>query len=931
MNQPPKTWRGYAFLATLLVTFTLLQLKPVFSQEREVDRYYYLDPDTKDFKTIQKKMEDFYRDKDQGRGTGYKQWKRWEYLNQSRLDKAGQITNYAVRNFQTGIEMSSSSGPATNFGNWSPLAPTSFVNGNSGYNPGLGRVNVIAFHPTQCNTIYAGTPSGGLWRTTDGGTTWTPLTDNLPRIGISGIVVHPTNPNHIYILTGDGDGGDTYSVGVYESFNGGTTWTPTGLTFGPSSFERGYKLLMHPSNSSILFAVMSSGLWRSTDAGATWSVVIAGSWRDMEFNPSTPSIAYLSGSTFHRSTDGGGTWTQIVSGVPTGTSRIEMAVSPNNANYVYLISGPGGPGFSRFKGVYLSVDAGLTFSLAANTPNILNSDLTGFGSSTQYTYDLAIAAQPGNEAVVITGGINVWKSINSGSTFTIKSHWSTNTQTANNLTYTHADIHELVYSPCDGKLYCGSDGGIFVSNDHGETFTDLSQGMQIMQFYRIAGYEPDPNKLIGGTQDNGTNLRTSGTQVTHIYGADGMDCAIDHTTPATLYFCFQRGGLRKSTNNGFTSTNIRPSGSSGAWVTPYVMDPTNSQIIYAGYYDIYKTTNGGASWSNLGFDGSGAIAMGTNDAQRIYASSSSTMYTSANGGTSWTNISAGLPGIYITFIAVNPDNASDVFVTLGGFNAGQKVYKSEDAGLTWTNISGTLPDIPVNCIAYEDQNGSPNDALYIGTDIGIFYRDDDIGDWLLYSKDLPQTIVADIEINETNDLIRAGTYGRGIWTSALYATPPTICNNDRDGDGTPDIADPCACDDPLNVIVLNGPSAPNGDLLFHEVVTITSGGNETWEMTNLNSGQVYDSNGNPLSLPVSVPETFAGSGIYIIEFYHHATVGYDADFSNGTDVLNQANSCMLCPTPVPTMSQWGLIFFVLLLGNLGLTVGLRRKVRESSI
>jgi len=287
--------------------------------------------------------------------------------------------------------------------------------------------------------------------------------------------------------------------------------------------------------------------------------------------------------------------------------------------------------------------------------------------------------------------------------------------------------------------------------------------------YRIAGYEPNLNLMINGTQDNGSNKWTGGSTMLHVLGADGMDCMIDHSNSNILYNSTQGGGLRKSTNGGTSYTYIAPT--SGSWVTPYVMDPSNSSIIYGGYSDVYKSTNGGSTWSNMGVNGSGAMAIGTNNPNRIYASAdgSSTIYMSANGGSTWTT-QTGLPSGAVTFIAVNPLWSLDVFVTFGGYTSGRKVYRSTDAGATWTNISGSLPNIPINCIAYENTAGAPNDALYIGTDVGVYYRNDDTGDWIPFMNGLPATMVFDLEINETSGYIMAGTYGRGFWRSQTYGT-----------------------------------------------------------------------------------------------------------------------------------------------------------------
>ena len=207
----------------------------------------------------------YFIDRDKGRGSGYKQYKRWEYDTERMVNADGKLRNFSKLNWEVITSINSENSPLErSTGTWSPLGPLSYTNGNSGYNGGLGRVNVIAFHPTDANIIYVGVPAGGLWKTTDGGSTWTPMSDSLASLGVSGIAVDHNNPNTVYILTGDGDGGDTQSIGVMKSTDGGSTWSATGLSWDVTNFNRGYKLMMHPTNSSIMFAVTTVGILKTT-------------------------------------------------------------------------------------------------------------------------------------------------------------------------------------------------------------------------------------------------------------------------------------------------------------------------------------------------------------------------------------------------------------------------------------------------------------------------------------------------------------------------------------------------------------------------------------------------------------------------------------------------------------------------------------------
>lgn len=734
----------------------------------------WLNPATTDFETIRQTVEQYYADKEKGRGTGYKQWKRWEFFHQHRLTADGKITNVAAKTWDTYLEHKAqfdngSRAPLSTNGYWSSIGPTTYTN-LAGWNPGIGRLNVIAFHPTASNTFWVGGPSGGLWRTTNGGTAWTPLTDGMPNIGVSGIAVNYNNTNIMYILTGDGDGGDTRSIGVLKTINGGETWLTTGLSWTVQNNVRGYKLLIHPTNPNILFAVTTLGIFKTTNAGFSWTNVLSGSYRDIEFKPGDPAYVYVSGtSTFHRSTDTGENWTQITTGMPSGCTRIAIAVSPANSAYVYLFGGPP-TAVGAFKGFYLSTNSGSSFSTRSTTPNLLGYSSTGNDDAHQTTYDLAVAVSRTSSSNVIVGGINTWTSTNWGTSWTISSWWDTR---GNTIGYTHADIHDLAINPLNNYLYCLSDGGIFRSTNFGDTWTDLTSGISITQWYRIAGTQANANLLIGGTQDNGSNKWTGTNNMQHLRGADGMDCMIDHTNSDIIYTNRQNGALEKSTNGGTSFTYIQPAGSSGTWVTPVIMNPSNANTIYAGYTDVYKSTNGGSSWTNTGVNGSSAMAMGTSNTNRIYAASGTSIWRSDDAAATWTSISSGLPSRNITGITVNPDNSLDVFITAADYVAGQKVYASSNGGASWTNISGNLPNTIINCIAYEDKNGSPDNALYIGTDIGVYYRDETLGFWIPFMNGLPTVPVFDLEINYTAGLIRAGTYGRGLWSSDLYTSCPT--------------------------------------------------------------------------------------------------------------------------------------------------------------
>ncbi len=722
---------------------------------------------TRNFKKIVETVETYYKDKDKGKGTGYKQFKRWEEFNKYRLDANGNIMDVAKANFNEIYEYNlrqSRLGLRTEAfqGNWLAVGPTSYSN-SGGWNGGIGRVNCLAIDPSNSSILYAGTPAGGLWRSLTNGNSWVSLTDGISSLGVSGIAIDPTSVatnRTLYILTGDGDGGQTSSIGVLKSINNGFTWQSTGLSWGTISGVRGYKLVMSPANSQILMAATTSGVYRTVNGGVSWTLVLSGTTYDIEFQPGTPNTVYAArNGSFSRSLDGGVTWTTITSGVPT-SGRLAIAVTPANSTYVYILQGTV-PATGQFGGIYRSTNSGTSFTLRSNTPNILGYSTTGNDNSSQAGYDLAIAVSPSNAEEVHTGGISCWKSTNGGTTLTYTSDWYEPGAGAGN--YTHADIHALEY--VGGTIYCGSDGGISRSTNAAADWVTIWNGLQILQPYRLSVDATNINKLVTGAQDNGSN-RLEGGVFYHEQGADGMDCALDQTNTNTFYLSSQYGSFVRTTDNGATFTGITPSGQSGNWITPILISPTTNTTIFLGYTNLYRSTNQGTAWTNIsnGLIGGGNIDhfdIATTNTNIIFLSKGTTLYKTANGGTSWSNVSAGLPvSQVISRILIDPTNANNVWVCYGGYSAGTKVYNTTNGGTTWTNISGALPNIPVNCLAFKST--APT-KLFAGTDVGAYVLD--AGTWIPFNNSLPNVIIQDLEIKL--GYLHAATFGRGIWRSQI--------------------------------------------------------------------------------------------------------------------------------------------------------------------
>ncbi|MEL6823579.1 MAG: glycosyl hydrolase, partial [Calditrichota bacterium] len=482
----------------MLVCFAFLSASTVlFAQQQEwVEKME--DPEA-NFYDIQQSFNEYWDGREVSKGSGWKPFKRWEYFMEPRVYPSGKIprpdaTAKAMRAYRA-------SGAKTNSSaDWQPLGPSQWNEG-FGWNPGIGRINCSVVDPQNPNKIYIGAPSGGFWRTSNGGQTWETTTDNLPVLGVTAIVIDPTDSDIIYIGTGDGDAGDTYSIGVLRSTDGGTTWQTTGLNWDISQTRRISKMLIDPGNANVLLAATNNGVYKSVDSGANWTRTATGNFKDIEFKPGDPSTVYAAGRTFLRSTNGGDSFNQITQGVPPSVQviRFAIAVTPANPNYVYILAGNQSAGFL---GLYRSDNSGASFTTRSTSPNILGYAPDGSTSGGQAWYDLAIAVSTTDAEEVYTGGVNIWKSVNGGASWNINAYWFYPNQS---IAYVHADIHSLDFHETLGgaALYAGSDGGLWSTNDSGNNWTELSQGIETSQFYRFSNSPIDPGLIIGGTQDNG--------------------------------------------------------------------------------------------------------------------------------------------------------------------------------------------------------------------------------------------------------------------------------------------------------------------------------------------------------------------------------------------------------------------------------------------
>ncbi len=652
-------------------------------------------------------------------------------------------------------------------GEWTEIGP--FLS-----NTMAGRVDVIKIDPNDDDTIWIGTPTGGPWKSTDGGDTWEPMGHtSLPTLGVSEIQIHPDDSDLVFLCTGDKNH-QSYikSNGVYKSTDGGTNWIPTGLTFDQSEVAYCRDMKMKPGEPDTMIAATSKGLYRTTDAGENWDKVLDGSMDDFVFKPDDPQVAYTCTHVYrppndqettdvYKTTDSGVTWNKL--SVST-TGRTQIAVTPAEPNSVWVASAYGG--------IKKSTNGGDSFSNLGGWP----------GGDYQCWYDMTLAVSQTNPSHVHAGAVQLYRSTNGGQSF------------SGNQGGCHVDIHEMMF--VDDVLYMGCDGHASIYRNG--SWNLLTKNINIRQFFRFSNSQRDGTRISAGAQDNGSGVIDNGTWDDRV-GADGMETIISHANDSVIYYTMQNGSFTKS------SGSITQPGA-GRWITPYVMHPTDADTLWVANDRIVKTTNGMGSWQTLfDFPGDGsscggsaqivrncgnAIAVATSNPDYLYAAMEGRVWRTKNGGSSWDEVSAGLPGEYVTYIHVNPNDESLVGLSVSGYADGNKVFLSDDAGDSWTNISGSLPNLPANTLYFDDRDSQ---GIYVGMDAGVYYRDNTIDDWVPFFKNLPNAMILELEIFYGEPAkLRAATYGRGFWETDLF-TSAVIAEFSHEGDPTVEFTNESQC------------------------------------------------------------------------------------------------------------------------------------------
>ena len=701
------------------------------------------------------------------------------------LNRSYPTPNISVKSFTQAFEYQQRIAQSRNeSANWEAIGPMNIA----------GRTLALAFHPLDSNTIFLGSASGGLWKTTTAGLgekAWQKISINFPVLAVSSIAISPTDADVIYIGTGEMYNTEetrpgvvnrltrgTYGFGIFKSIDGGVNWNKS-LDWTYQEMRGVQDIIINPQNDQVLYAATSIGLMKSTNAGKDWKVIHDIPMAvDIELNPIDTNILYVSyGSLFqensgiYRSLNAGESYSKLRIGIPTTYSgKTMLSIDPNSDKTIYASVAEA----FESSGLYRSSNHGDSW-LKLNNENV--AAFQGW-----YSHDVAI--NPNNPKEIIQVGIDAWLSENNGFTMNQQTAW-TNAQFGKNPVngpdgppnYVHSDIHQAIFHPLmDNTVFLATDGGVFVSKDGGRTYASRNGGLQTSQFYaNFANASKDGNFAIGGMQDNSTAIYTGEAAWTKVLGGDGMSAAIDSKDNNIIYGSSQFLNIFRSTNGGQSFEDVTPGAIEPIFSAPFEIAPSNSRVLYAGGRFIYKSTDRGNNWfiPNPNFIDQGNailnIAVAPYNLNHLLVSTTpnvtgkASIFSSKDGGLNWTELT-GLPDRLATDLVFHPENEEIAFITFGGFGSFH-VYQTMNGGINWFPIDNNLPDIPHNSIAIDPEQ--PNN-LYIGNDLGVYGSEDGGGTWFPFMEGLPEAVLAmHLSVSPANQKLRVATHGNGVFQTDL--------------------------------------------------------------------------------------------------------------------------------------------------------------------
>lgn len=664
-------------------------------------------------------------------------------------------------------------------GLWEPIGPSSMTMTDWNMNRVAGRINAVTPVPGNDDTVYVGSAAGGVWKTTNAGTSWTPIFDQVGTLPIGAVTLDPSNSNTVWVGTGDKNGGGCagyFGQGVFLSSDAGATWSArngSGVTAMPLSIVNA--VAVQPTDSNVVLAggagscnasgaLGGAGVFRSTDLGLTWARVLSNNVEDIVFVPGTSTVyAGLIGTGVSKSTDGGATWTSVSTGLNASGSRLRLAMSPSDSSTLYALIG------TR---LYKTINGGTSWT-----------QTNASACEGQCSYNSTLSVHPTDASTILVGTIRPHRSTNGGTALTaLTGTWGTSQKV-------HQDTHVVRYSSSNpNRFWVGSDGGVWRTDDGGLSFVNMNSNLNITQFYDIAVHPTDVNIVFGGAQDNGSSGRRTSLQwgLTFASG-DGFMNAVDPSNPSrvfqTSYPSTDNSGnslpsiVRSTADGSLGSFDSVPTTGLAAtptfpWVTPLAV--AGNQV-FVSSNTLYRMNTNGNSWTAVSPNMASAASVVTpqligvlmptyvgTSGGRIYFCAAASVPTPT-----FNNVTGNYPGGIVSDIAMDPTNAQRVFITRAGFGA-SRLYRSTTGGTTWAAVGAGLPNVPANSVAVDPLD---TNRLFVGTDIGVYESTDGGDNFSAFSAGLPLCIVvSDLEIDDSPHVLTAGTYSRGAWRITLSAS-----------------------------------------------------------------------------------------------------------------------------------------------------------------
>lgn len=794
------------------------------------------------FYTVCQEAENYFKTIDKSKkGSGWKPFQRWKEANEYKYFPSGDRKNtdpyFVEKQYKSFLAQNGTAQNKLFPGGWNEVGPKTIDSITGHYSAGLGRVEDVHIDPTNPNLIYIGSRSGGLWKTTNGGTSWSNSgTDFLFASGVNTVSASLTNPDSVLINVRNAQNG--ISHGIYRSINGGASWSlsnfnPTNVGFGGlGSYFVIYEIAYHPRVPNLVFVATSRGIYRSSDNLQNWTQLYStNDITDIAFHPTDNDIIYIYNAdnpyrdVILRSSNQGVSYTSSATLTGnSGTTALEISTSADCPTCVYA---------ATTNGVWKSTNLGQTFTFMFNPPQ----SCRGFAVN-----DL-------DTSKMIYGYVDLERSTDGGQTFTQATAWSLgNTngsgsghQTSYNTStdYIHADMRN---AKClNGVFYVTTDGFLSKSTDNGATWQILSNGIGIRENYRCGVSQSNHYKVVCGSQDNGTSFSVEGGWV-EFYGADGMEAIVHPLNEDWFMGSVQYGNRRRTTNGGLSQGGGSPAGSNSAdWIAPLAFNPNDQMQVFDFRDIVYVSDDFGDNHTALGgpsFTGNIKNArIVENNSDIMVVARNASIEKSTDGGLTFSSIRNNLPAYTIEDIAFDPNDDNVIVVVYGRYQAdNNKVFITTDGGNTWTNITYNLGNMPIRSVVI-DHTAAAN--IYLGAEIGVYTKPMSGTNWSLYNQDLPNMAVRELNINHGSNTLKAATWGRGLWEYSLVGrkdypaivhtsitSPPTIDKPKFNIDQL--VTSRIAYDNTLSAVYLEWST---GTPSFGNVISMTNTVDSTWVST----------------------------------------------------------------------------------------------------